>query len=70
MAAHALNPQNDDRLMTITQCLKRAPISRSLFYQLIERGDIEYVRLGNRIFIRESVLDSWIQDNTHPARKA
>lgn len=49
------------RLLSVDQaCHQLGGISRSMLYNLINRGDLERVKVGNRAFIPQSSIDQFV----------
>ncbi|MGW4121037.1 helix-turn-helix transcriptional regulator [Nocardia sp. NPDC004711] len=50
-----------DSLNALPEALKRIPVSRSKFYELMRSGEIGSVKVGARRFIADSQIDAFIQ---------
>lgn len=48
-------------LNSIPEALKRLPISRSTFYELLKSGEIKSVKIGARRFVADSQIDEFIR---------
>jgi excisionase family DNA binding protein len=56
----------DDALLSLPEASKLLPISQSYLYELARANRIPIVHLGNRILIKQSVVDKLRTDGTGP----
>jgi len=59
----------EDLLVTLPAASKLLPISQSYLYELAKAGLVPVVHLGNKILIRQSVVDRLRTDGTSPLIK-
>ncbi len=51
---------DDDKFMTIEQCSEYTTFSKHAIYNKVQRREIPYHKVGQRILFRKSELDEWI----------
>ena len=51
-------------LLTIAEASKMSRMSQAWWRQRIFKGEVEHVKLGRRVFIKESYLKNMIEKNT------
>jgi len=52
--------QHDDRLLTVEEAAKHMGFAKSYVYEMIRRGDLQAVRRGKYVRVRQSAIDDWI----------
>ena len=57
MSATEITPRISSGLHSIPETAQRLPISVSALQKHVARGNVEAVRLGKRIYIREDEID-------------
>ena len=61
------NPAAEHRpeFMTVREWAARCPIGATLARRLIREGTVPHLRLGRKIFIRTSAIESWEREQAH-----
>ncbi len=58
-------PPDDGALLTVTEAAKVLRISRALAYQMVAKGELPSVRIGNRLVrVPHARLLRWIEDRS------
>ena len=61
------NPQPvERRTLTIKETAAPLGISDRMVYEMVERGDIQTIRIGKRILVPISALDQFVNENRSP----
>ena len=55
-----------ETINTIPEVAEYLKMSKPKVYDLVKREKIPYIRLGRNVRIRESDLDSWLEEQTRP----
>lgn len=50
-------------LYTVEQMASRSGIGENTLRKLLDQGQIEYVRVGNRRLLAESAIEKWYEEN-------
>lgn len=50
-------------LYTIEQMARLSGIGENTLRRLLDQGQIEYVRIGNRKLLAESAIEKWYEEN-------
>jgi len=56
------------KFLSVKQCADYLNISTHFIYKLVEKKDLEHIRLGGKILFDESRLEAWIEAHTVEAR--
>jgi excisionase family DNA binding protein len=57
--------QDMTQLIDLKEIRKYIPVSRATIYRLIAAKQLEYVQIGGRKFLDESVVQAFIDANRH-----
>lgn len=64
-----MSEANIDRLYSVREACEKLSIGKTLFWKLIRENQITPTRFGTRVWIRESVLISFLNDHTGPWKR-
>ncbi len=56
------------RFLDVKQCSNYLNISTHFLYKLVEKKELEHIRLGGKILFDEKRLEAWIDEHTVEAR--
>ncbi len=72
MSTHRTIPQGDPDdlgLLDVYAIMSLTGLSQDFVRKLIYGRYLPTVKIGRRVFVRRSVLNEWIEQNTTPARE-
>lgn len=55
--------QADDQLLTIHEACAYLKLARQTIYNMVNRGDIPYLKAGKALRFRKSALDAWLEQS-------
>jgi excisionase family DNA binding protein len=56
-------------LMSVANAAKHLGIGRASLYELVSAGEIEHVRVGNRIFISQDQMNAFIRTHSRAGER-
>jgi len=56
-------------LLTVKEASKKANINQAILYTVMTHEKLEFETIGERKFIKEDVLESWIKNNVKKSTK-
>lgn len=55
-----MNPRDNDRLLTVPEAAEYLRLARQTLYNMVNRGEIPYLKAGRSLRFRKSDLDRWL----------
>lgn len=53
----------EDTLLTLREAAQKLRVSRNTARKLIEQGELQAIRIGDRIKVRQSAIDQFLNKN-------
>ena len=57
-----------EHLLSVPEAAKLLSISKTNLWKLIHKEAITHIRIGSRVFFKESLLEEWLKERTIPGR--
>jgi len=60
--------RNLDEIFTIPEVAEYLKMSKSKIYNLVQRNEIPSIKIGRNVRIRQSELETWLDEQTQPEK--